>query len=338
MRVSPVATCDLQVFVSYTDYDRSKFGLVDELVPDAQLTLITANTANQTVCSSPASGVKRNIKFASFRNAHATVLVTFDINIYDGTTAVKFPTLTLLAGEIAILNDAGVLFVYDASGTVKAGTGPGRLLKTTILTSGTTFTTGSFTANLFVRVQAAGGGGGGCSSVAGAAIGAGGGGAGGYAERSFAVAPLTGYAYTIGAAGTGVSGAAGNNGGNSTFVVGGTTVTAFGGTGAPLAAPAATLKTAAGGAGGVVSTNGDVNAGGQPGEYGLVLIVATPIVQSGNGGGGLFGGGGLGILAVGNGNNATGFGAGGGGSATGASAVRTGGNGTAGIIVVQEYS
>jgi hypothetical protein len=87
-----------------------------------------------------------------------------------------------------------------------------------------------------------------------------------------------------------------------------------------------------------VATNGDLNAGGEPGRPGVVLIVATPIVASGPGGPSVFGGGGLGIVAVGNGNNASGFGAGGGGSATGASAVRTGGNGTAGCIVVEEYT
>lgn len=338
LRVSPVATCDLQCWVSWVDDDRSKFGVVDEFVPSSTPTLITTATANQTICGSPASGVIRNIKFASLRNAHASTLVTFDVNITNGTTAIKLQTLTLLAGEMAVLADSGVFFVYDVNGAVKAGTGPGRLLKSTILTTGTSFVTTSLTTSIRVRVQGGGGGGGGCTSVAAAAAAAGGGGAGAYAERLFTVIPSTAYAYTIGAAGAGVSGAAGNNGGSSTFVVGGVTVTAPGGTGAPVATAATTLTNRAGGAGGVLATNGDWNAGGAPGEYGSVLIVATPILASGNGGSCIYGAGGLGIVAVGNGNNAAGFGAGGGGSATGASAVRTGGNGGAGVICLEEFS
>lgn len=332
LRLVTSASCDVQVNASYVD-----FTAPSTFTADGQNTLITTATTT-TIVGSPGASIKRNVTDAGIRNAHATTSVTIGVEQTDGTTAIKLMAFTLLAGEFAKMNEQGTWFIYDANGAVKAGTGPGRLLKTTILTSGTSHTTTAFTTSIFLRMVGAGGGGGGCTSVASAAIGAGGGGSGSYAERSFTVAPSTAYAYTIGAAGTGVSGAAGNNGGNTTFVVGGTTVTAFGGTGGPVAAPAATLKTAAGGAGGVVSTNGDVNAGGEPGEYGLTLIVATPIVASGNGGSCEFGGGGLGIIAVGNGNNAVGFGAGGGGSATGASAVRTGGNGGQGLIIVDEYS
>lgn len=332
LRVVTSAACDVQVNASYVD-----FTAPSTFASDGQNTLITTATTT-TIVGSPASSVKRNVTDVSIRNAHATTAVTIGVEQTDGTTAVKLQQFTLLAGEYAKINEQGTLFVYDLNGAVKAGTGTGRLLKTSVLTSGTTFTTTSLTTTIFVRVQGAGGGGGGCTSVASAAAGAGGGGAGGYAEKLFTVAPSTGYAYTVGAAGTGVSGAAGNNGGNSTFVVGGVTVTAFGGTGAPVGTAATTLVARGGGAGAIVSTNGDLNSGGDNGEWGVVLITATPIVASGNGGSSQLGSGGLGLVAVGNGNNATGFGAGGGGSATGASAVRTGGNGTQGCVLVDEYS
>jgi hypothetical protein len=332
VRLVTAEACDVQVNVSYVDFTPP-----DTFTADGQNTLITTATTT-TVVGSPGSGIKRNVKDLNIRNAHATTSVTVTVEHTDGTTAVKLQTFTLLAGEFAKMNDAGTWFVYDANGAVKAGTGPGRLVKTTVLTAGSSFTTTPFTTSGLARVQGAGGGGGGCTSVASAAAAAGGGGGGAYAERFFTLAPSTSYAYTIGAAGTGVSGAAGNNGGSSTFTVGGVTVTAPGGTGGPVATAATTLTARSGGAGGVVSTNGDINSGGEPGEYGVVLIVATPIVASGAGGPSLFGGGGLGLVAVGNGNAATGFGAGGGGAATGASAVRTGGNGTAGVITVDEYS
>jgi hypothetical protein len=232
----------------------------------------------------------------------------------------------------------GVWFVYDDKVAVLTGPTAGRFLRSTLLTTGTTFTTGADSESIRIRLVGGGGGGGGCTSVASAAAAGGGGGSGAYAEKVFDVLPNTGYAYAIGAAGTGVSGAAGNNGGSSTFAVGGTTVTAPGGGGAPVATAATTLTARAGGAGAAVATSGDVNSTGSPGIYGVTLIVATPIVASGKGADSQFGSGGLGLVAVGNGNPGTGFGAGGGGSATGASTVRTGGSGTAGCILVEEYT
>ena len=88
----------------------------------------------------------------------------------------------------------------------------GRYLGSTILTAGTTFTTGPNTNTIFVRVQAGGGGGGGvAANAAGNGTVGGGGAAGGYAEKTFAVTPNTTYTYAIGAAGI-----AGVNTGGST--------------------------------------------------------------------------------------------------------------------------
>lgn len=312
-------------------------GPPEVITPGRTNTAITT-AATIDVVAAPAASTQRNVQTLNIRNKHATSANAITVQHTDGTTVAQLFSYTLLAGEALQYLDGVGFQVFDAAGGRKVSNAAGRWLKTTVLTSGTTFTTSASTTSIFVRATGAGGGGGGCSSVAAAAAAAGGGGGGGYAEKTFAVTPNTAYTYAIGAAGTGVSGAAGNNGGNTTFAVGGVTVTAFGGTGAPLATATASLTAARGGAGAIVSTSGDVNSAGMPGENGVVLIVATPIVSSGNGGSSDFGGGGLGLVAVGNGSAAIGFGSGGGGAATGASAVRTGGNGTGGLIIVDEFA
>ena len=285
---------------------------------------------------SPLVGIQRYIKNMTIYNAD-TAAATVTVRYNNNSTLRTLAKVILQIGE-SLLWD-GTFKVLDATGSIKTVlSGKGRWLKTTVLTAGTMFTAGPETSSIFLRLQGGGAGGGGCTSVSSAAGAGGGGGAGSYAEKTFTVAPNTNYTYSIGAAGAGVSGAAGANGGNTTFIVGGITVTAPGGTGGILGTAAATLTARAGGAGGAISTNGDLNAAGENGAPGIVLIVATPIGKSGNGGGSVFGRGGLGITAVGNGNAAIGFGAGGGGALTGASAVRTGGSGVGGCIVVDEYA
>lgn len=313
---------------------------------DVSGTTITPSTQNTrpstatttTVVASPAVSTQRNLKTLTVRNTDAALSNAVTVQHNDGTTTVTLCKVTLLAGDLLMYNEMDGFFVLDSGGGKKIAPAAGRLLKTTVLTAGVTFTTGVGTGNLVVRMVGGGGGGAGCTSVAAAASAGGGGGAGGYAEKLFAVTPNTNYTYAVGAAGTGASGALGGNGTSSTFTVGGTTVTAFFGTGAPVATALTTVSAYAGGTGGAVSTSGDLNSSGQPGDPGMTILVATPIVASGNGGSSPFGAGGKGITAVGNGNNAIGFGGGGGGAATGASAVRTGGNGSAGVIIVDEYS
>ena len=152
------------------------------------------------------------------------------------------------------------------------------------------------------------------------------------------MSPSTAYSYVIGAAGVGVSSADGTTGGDSTFTVGGTVVTAKGGPGGIKCTPSAALSVNAGGAASPISTNGDLNGSGAPGGYGVTLIVGSAVVASGAGGSSALGSGGLGLTLAGTGNAAIGFGGGGGGSATGASVAQTGGNGSAGVIIVDEYT
>lgn len=298
--------------------------------------ITTATTT--TVVGSPASSTQRNVQGFSIRNTDAANSNAVTVQHYDGTTTVTIIKYTLLAGEVLFYQN-NEWYVIDASGGVKNSPSAGRLLKVSVLTSGTTFTSQMSTTSIRVKMVGGGGGGAGCTSVATAASYGGGGGGGSYAEKLYTgqVGNKT-YTISIGSLGAGASGALGGTGGNTTFTDGTTLVTANGGIGAPVATASASLTAYAGGAGGAVSTNGDLNSGGMPGEFGVSLVPATPTGVSGKGGDSQYGSGGVGKTAVGNGNSALGFGAGGGGAATGASTVRTGGSGTAGCIVVEEYA
>lgn len=321
-----------KVHSSYVDLSGST-------VTPGRTNLNWSTASTQDTIGSPGASTSRNVKTMTVRNADASSSNAITIQHTDGTTVVPLFQATLLAGETVVYNETDGFTVVDANGARKLNATVGRLLKTTLVTTASAnFTTGVATNSIRVRGVGGGGGGAGCSSVASAASYGGGGGAGGYADKLFAVSPNTAYAYTCGAAGTNVSGAAGGNGGDSTFIVGATTVTAKGGAGAVLATATITVGTGyAGGAGGVVGTNGDVNASGQPGGGG-VMVAVTPLGISGQGGSGFFGGGGVGVSAAGAGVAGTGNGAGGGGAATGASAARAGGAATAGCWLVDEFS
>lgn len=340
VQLTPSSTSALEVRVDFIEATTAS-GIItaDTFKPDNQRTVFsTAVVAD--ILTAPAANRVRNPQHITARNTGATnpALNTVLVEVVNAAGNADLFNVPLAVGEWLTWNETGVLFVYATDGSVKSSAGPGRFLRRNLLVSGTSYTTGADCSKIKITVIGGGGGGGGCSSVAAAAAAAGGGGSGAKAEKTFDVSPSTAYAYTIGAAGAANSGAAGGNGGSSTFVVGATTVTAPGGTGGPLATAATTLTARAGGDGGALATNGDHNKGGNPGAYGVVLIVATPIVASGSGGSGAYGDGGLGLVAVGAGNAGTGNGAGGSGSATGASAVRAGGAGSVGCCVVEEYA
>lgn len=331
--VTASAVTGIDVHVSWADLNGTTVTPGRTNTP--QITLATTTT----IVAAPAASTIRNVKALSIRNTHASTSQTITIRHFDGTTTTTLISIVLLAGYSLTYADGDGWELIDTTGARITGTLPGRWLRSTLLTlAASTHTVGADCRSIILRGVGGGGGGAGCTSVATAASAGGGGGAGGFLEKNVGVTPSTAYSYTCGAAGAGASGALGGNGGNSTFVVGATTYTAPGGTGAPVATAVTTLSAYRGGLGATVSTNGDINVGGDPGTMGVVVVVATPLGVSGNGGCSPLGAGGAGISAVGNGNNATGYGAGGGGALTGASVVRTGGNGTAGCWVVDEYS
>jgi len=206
--------------------------------------------------------------------------------------------------------------------------------KVTMVTAG-----GTFVADLdmlFVDVKAwgGGGGGGGCAATGvGEASAATGGNAGAMASGRFLASQIGGsQSVTIGAGGTGNSGADGSAGGNTTF---GSLLSAKGGEGGnasatspSFVAPSPNTSTQ--------SATGDIR-GWTHLATSAMNIAGTGGMQSVSGQNEL--GGGKAGVANGNGTNANAnTGAGGGGGTNGASqAARTGGDGGSGLIMITEY-
>jgi hypothetical protein len=212
----------------------------------------------------------------------------------------------------------------------------GTLVNVRFLTSGTTYTPTSGTTKALIVMIGAGGGGGGVTGAATSVGAAGGGGAGGYCVKF--ITGVTGtYTYAIGTAGTAGAntGGTGGNGGNTTFANGATTYTAFGGSGGVGQTAGTAAAFVLGGAGAVVSTNGDINAGGSPGL--MAYRVSGTLGYSGTGGDTEYGGAGIGLTSAAAGSAATGYGAGGGGALSTANTARAGGAGAPGLIIIYEY-
>jgi hypothetical protein len=166
-----------------------------------------------------------------------------------------------------------------------------------------------------LRVRVIGGGGGGAGSTS-SGLGGGGGGAGGYAEGIVAVQPGQVIPVTVGAGGAGVSGGSAAWGGTSSF---GSFMSATGGAGG--------TSIGIGGLGGS-SFGGDMNALGGCGMDGYANGLVFPAV----GGAGAFGGGGRGSNGPAQAINGQAFGSGGGGAYL---TPGSGGNGAAGIVIVE---
>jgi hypothetical protein len=186
---------------------------------------------------------------------------------------------------------------------------------------------GTFTVPIGVtrlRVTVIGGGGAGGTHPN---IPSGGGGAGGVGVHILSgLTPGSSIAVTVGTGGAAITSGTGNggNGGTSSF---GTYVSATGGTGGG-GNPA--LTTAAGGTGGT-AVGGDINSGGSCGTDSII-----PAARGGDGGGP---GGGRGTTGSVQGLAAQGYGGGGGGggasNTSGTGAGSPGGNGAAGIVIVE---
>jgi hypothetical protein len=323
------AVSTMNVEAVFADYN------APAITPGRTNTAITTATTTDVVAA-PGSGVQRNVKRLSVYNSHATSSNLVTVKHTDGTTVSILVAYTLLPGEILYYVEAGYFAVTDVTGTRKASPNTGGFIKSTILVGGTSFITGPNTHTIRVKLQACGGGAGGTITNTTSGSAGGGGASGGYAEKLFAVSPCTPYTYAIGFAGSAPSGANGTAGGNVTFVVGGTTVTTFGGN-FGTTSTGSTLGVNLGGASPAISTSGDLNCGGMPGGPGIILSAA--VITSGSGGTCLphFGVGGSPRISQSSGVSGTVGSGGGGGGLVSAGANNAGGGGSVGLIVVEEY-
>ena len=229
--------------------------------------------------------------------------------------------------NVLVSNGAAALPTWQA---MPAGGGPYYQK----LISGTTYTPTTGMKYCIVEAYGAGGGGGG-SIINAVNIGASGG-AGGYCMKIFSAADIgASQTYAIGAAGAGVAGDNGTNGGDTTF---GAWLTAGGGKGGKKGLQINTPIS--GGAGGSAS-GGDLNV---PGANGLSPVAGA--YGASRGATSYWGSGAVGVVCTNNtgaekynGNNAIGYASGGGGGYKDYSDATntTGGNGTAGIIYIREY-
>ncbi|PRX32251.1 hypothetical protein B0G75_104272 [Paraburkholderia sp. BL18I3N2] len=240
------------------------------------------------------------------------------------------PTATVGTNTTQIATTA---FVQTAAGT-------GRLLNVQVFTSSGTYTPTAGASSAVIECVGGGGGGGGVGATSSTQVAVSGGGGSGAFGRARATS-LSSQTVTIGAAGGG--GAAGANAGSAggqTSI--GTWLVCPGGAGGP-AGTAQTLTnaqalagTAAGGAIATTSVTSIFLSRGSPSTFGI-SVYNTGGGVSGGGASSIFGGGGQ--ASSGAATNASGFGAGGGGAANNiSSSALGGGSGTAGLIIVYEFS
>lgn len=310
--------------------------------PVAKIATGTTNSGTAvTIVDGGGAGITAPVGIKSFMlNNKDTAAITITIRTNNGGTTRNIAIFTLAVGDNCGYEDNLGWYVLDSSGNLRAAPtiNGARSVAPTVITSGTTVTTGATTKNVFSTLYGGGGGGGGTTSSASNAAAGGGGSAGSKCIVWAAVAPSTTYTIAIGAGGNAGSSSGGNggSGGSTTLAIGGTTYTsgaAAGGTGMAFGTSA---NTVAGGTSGAAA-NGFVNSRGMPGFPGVRL--SGTVSCSGNGGSTDIGGGGLGSNADNTagaaGNNYGGGGAG--GNTLGGGAV-TGGAGAGGCIIWEEYS
>jgi hypothetical protein len=166
-----------------------------------------------------------------------------------------------------------------------------------------------------------------------------GGGGGSGAALNFFIdggGPITGGPVVIGAGGIGGLGLVGSPGAPTSVTINAIVYTAAPGNGGGLAFSAAGTATAQGGNTQAGSSAVDV-VSGESGLPGIGVAGSSLVAIGGNGAGGEFGIGGSGSTGDGNGSAGSGFGSGGGGSVS-STVDQSGGDGTAGVVIIDEFA
>jgi hypothetical protein len=326
------------------DYFRTGFSFIALLRDAAQNPTISTATASGTanaitVTYSPAitalvDGLTLN-SVATIANTGAT---TFSPNGLTAKPIVSLGHAALIGGELPVGSRFTVKYsstldswiLLSASGGNALG---GRLINTQVITATGTYTKTVGTVKIRVRGVAPGGGGGGTQATSASQAAAGGGGsAGAYGEGIYDATGFTTQTVTIGAPGAGVTGAAGTNGGTSSF---GSLLTLPGGLGGPLGLALNSTSLPGNGANGAAPGSAPTGANiiGYPGDAGQGGVMYS--ISSASGGlGGKSPMGSVSLLsAVG------GYGCGGSGTrATASTGANNGNNGGPSIFVVEEFA
>lgn len=266
---------------------------------------------------------------------------TFSPNGVTAKPIVGLGHAALVGGEFAVNSRISLKYslTLDAWILISASGGnamSGRLLNVRVFsTPGTfTYTETPGTKKVVVKVQGAGGAGGGSPATNSGQAGIGApGGAGAYAE-SLITSAFSGVTITVGAGGTGVSGAVGNNGGPSSF---GALISCPGGRGGPSGGPGSppfaigSLNSSAPSGGNIMSNIG--SGGVEVNALALLNIIGGYAIPS------IFGAGANLAVAGVAGTASTSPGSGGGATAnTPSKAAVAGGAGAPGIVIVWEYA
>ena len=307
-----------------------------------QLGEIAALTASQAVVTD----ASKNLVSLAYTNANtASTLVQRDSS---GNFSSGKITSDLDATKIFLSGSQGL------AGQVITSVGPsnpcvwssipvsGLVLNKQIFTLSGTYIPTAGLSYAYVEVIGAGGGGGGVASQGIPNNSAsGGGGYGEYASGFISAATIgVSQVITVGAAGSG--GAAGNNpGGNGLTSSFGSLITAFGATGGSGAGVGNAVV--AGGDGGTGGSGGSLRFKGASGGTSFSIhLTGLQVSISGVGASGIYGAGGAEVtgntVSGSNGNAATGYGAGGsGGASQYQGGAQSGGDGSAGIVIITEY-